>query len=108
MIQAEFLIVGQGISGTFLSWYLQKAQRSFFVIDHFEANASSRVAAGIINPVTGRRIVKTWMIDALLPFALNAYQEFGSHLGITAISRKKNDRFFSFRANAARVYRTDQ
>ena len=89
MIQAEFLIVGQGISGTFLSWYLKKARRSFVVIDHFEPNSSSRVAAGIINPVTGRRIVKTWMIETLLPFALNAYEEFGAHLGITAIIIKK-------------------
>lgn len=94
MIQAEFLVVGQGISGTFLSWYLQKAKRSFVVIDHFEHNSSSRVAAGIINPVTGRRIVKTWMIDTLLPFALDAYQDFGSYLGITAISRKKMIDFF--------------
>jgi glycine/D-amino acid oxidase-like deaminating enzyme len=94
MIQAEFLIVGQGISGTFLSWYLQKAKRSFIVVDHFESNSSSRVAAGIINPVTGRRIVKTWMIDTLLPFALEAYQEFGSHLGISTISKKKMVDFF--------------
>jgi glycine/D-amino acid oxidase-like deaminating enzyme len=94
MIQAEFLIVGQGISGTFLSWYLQKAKRSFVVVDYFEPNSSSRVAAGIINPVTGRRIVKTWMIETLLPFALNAYREFGLNLGISAISRKKMIDFF--------------
>jgi glycine/D-amino acid oxidase-like deaminating enzyme len=94
MIQAEFLIVGQGISGTFLSWYLQKAGRSFIVIDHFEPNSSSRVAAGIINPVTGRRIVKTWMIETLMLHALNAYQEIGAYMGITAISRKKMVDFF--------------
>jgi glycine/D-amino acid oxidase-like deaminating enzyme len=94
MIQTEFLVVGQGISGTFLSWYLQKAKRSFIVVDHFEHNSSSRVAAGIINPVTGRRIVKTWMIETLLPFAIDAYQEFGLQLGITAISRKKMIDFF--------------
>lgn len=94
MIQTEFLVVGQGISGTFLSWYLQKANRSFVVIDHFEPNSSSRVAAGIINPVTGRRIVKTWMVETLLPFAVNAYQEFGTYLGTTAISRKKMIDFF--------------
>lgn len=94
MIQVEFLIVGQGISGTFLSWYLQKANRTFVVIDHFEPNSSSRVAAGIINPVTGRRIVKTWMIETLLPYALDAYQQLGSQLGITAISRKRMIDFF--------------
>src|SRR5215204_1571960 len=64
----EFLIIGQGISGTWLSYYLQKANKSFVVIDNDQPNSASRVAAGIINPVTGRRIVKTWMIDELLSF----------------------------------------
>jgi glycine/D-amino acid oxidase-like deaminating enzyme len=67
-MQTEFLIVGQGISGTWLSYYLQKANRSFIVIDNEQPNSASRVAAGIINPVTGRRIVKTWMIDELFLF----------------------------------------
>ncbi len=94
MITTEFLIVGQGISGTFLSWYLHKAGRSFHIIDNCDPSSSSRVAAGIINPVTGRRIVKTWLIDELLPFALNAYKQIGEHLGIEAISRKKMIDFF--------------
>lgn len=94
MKKIEFLIVGQGISGTFLSWYLYKAGRSFIVIDQYDASSSSQVAAGIINPVTGRRIVKTWMIDELLPFALNAYKELGQHLGINAINTKKLIDFF--------------
>ena len=94
MIKTEFLIVGQGITGTFLSWYLDQLKRSFIVIDHFDPSSSSQVAAGIINPVTGRRIVKTWMIDELLPFALNAYKEIGQHLGINTISRKTIIDFF--------------
>ena len=94
MIKTEFIIVGQGISGTFLSWYLHKANRSFVVIDHFDPSSSSQVAAGIINPVTGRRIVKTWMIDTLLPFAENASRELSVQLGISTISRKKMIDFF--------------
>lgn len=94
MTKTEFLIVGQGISGTFLSWYLHKAGRSFVVIDNNEPSSSSRVAAGIINPVTGRRIVKTWMIDDILPFAARAYKEMGEELGITAITQTKMVEFF--------------
>lgn len=94
MIKTEFLIVGQGITGTFLSWYLYQSKRSFVVFDYYDPSSSSQVAAGIINPVTGRRIVKTWMIDELLPFALNAYEEFGKYLGINAISRKTIIDFF--------------
>src|SRR5688500_17540147 len=90
----DHLIIGQGICGTFLSWYLQKANRSFIIIDDARPNTASRVAAGIINPVTGRRIVKTWMIDELMPFAQNAYEDLGAALNIEAIRQKNIIDFF--------------
>src|SRR5215204_253572 len=93
-MHVDHLIIGQGICGTFLSWYLQKANRSFFIIDEARPNTASRVAAGIINPVTGRRIVKTWMIDQLIPFAQNSYKELGAALNITAIQQKNIIDFF--------------
>lgn len=94
MTKTEFLIIGQGISGTFLSWYLHKAGRSFVVMDNNDPASSTRVAAGIINPVTGRRVVKTWLIDTILPFAVDAYREMGRELDIEAISQKKMIEFF--------------
>jgi len=84
----DYLVIGQGISGTWLSYYLEKAKRSFVVIDNDNPNSASRVAAGIINPVTGRRIVKTWMIDELLSFLIPAYRELGKELCINAFDRK--------------------
>src|SRR6187455_1306664 len=84
----DYLIIGQGISGTWLRYYLQKLNKSFIVLDNDQPNSASRVAAGIINPVTGRRIVKTWMIDELLSFLLPAYEELGNELGIKAIEKK--------------------
>ncbi|MFI5132797.1 MAG: NAD(P)/FAD-dependent oxidoreductase [Chitinophagales bacterium] len=93
-MQTEYIIVGQGLCGTWLSWYLQKEKKSFLVIDNDQPNTASRIAAGIINPVTGRRIVKTWMIDELLPFIETAYTEFGKKLGIKAISPKTIIDFF--------------
>jgi len=84
----DYLIIGQGISGTWLSYYLEKANKSFIVLDNDQHNSASRVAAGIINPVTGRRIVKTWMIDELLSFLIPAYEELGKKLDIKAIEKK--------------------
>ncbi len=81
----DYLIVGQGISGTFLSYYLQKAGQSVVVIDPASEHTASKVASGIINPVTGRRIVKTWLIDELLPFVWTAYQQLGAELKATLI-----------------------
>jgi glycine/D-amino acid oxidase-like deaminating enzyme len=94
MTNTEFLIVGQGISGTFVSWYLHKAGRQFVVIDNNDIQTASRVAAGIINPVTGRRVVRTWMIETLMPFAIAAYREIGDFLGIDPVEERKIIDFF--------------
>src|SRR5688572_3581998 len=92
--QTEYLIIGQGISGTFLSYYLRKENKSFLVIDNNYSNSPSKIAAGIINPVTGRRLVTVWKVDEILPYAWKAYQELGNDLGITAISQKTIIDFF--------------
>jgi len=60
-MQVDVLIIGQGICGTMLSWWLEKAGMSYVVADDPKPDSASRVAAGVINPVTGRRMVKTWM-----------------------------------------------
>ena len=90
----DYLIVGQGISGTWLSYYLQKENKSFLVIDNNFSAAPSRIAAGIINPVTGRRHVEVWMAKEILSFAWKAYQEIGNELNIDAISQKNIIDFF--------------
>jgi len=93
-MKVEFLIIGQGLCGTWLSYYLHKAKRSFLVIDNNQLDTSSRIAAGIINPVTGRRLVKAWMIDELLPGLKKSYTELGNDLKITAITQKNIIDFF--------------
>lgn len=90
----DYLIIGQGISGTWLSYYLEKENKSFLVIDNNDPKAPSRLAAGIVNPVTGRRHVETWMIDELLPNTWNVYTQLGKELGIKGISQKNVVDFF--------------
>lgn len=80
MENVEVLIVGQGLAGTWLSYWLHKAGVSFKLIDQVNPDGASLRAAGLINPVTGRRLVTTWMINELMPFAKNAYQEIGDFL----------------------------
>ncbi len=81
----DYLIIGQGLSGTFLSYYLLKAGKKIVVIDKNKPFTASKVASGLINPVTGRRVVRTWRIEELLPFALKAYTELGNEFGKTLI-----------------------
>ncbi|HYF32920.1 MAG TPA: FAD-binding oxidoreductase [Chitinophagaceae bacterium] len=94
-MHADFLIIGQGISGSFLSWYLQRAGASCIIIDDHKHNTASRVAAGLINPVTGRRLVRSWMTDELMPFAWNAYTTVGKELGVDCIREASLLQFFN-------------
>lgn len=93
-MQTDFLIVGQGIAGTWLSYFLLKEGYSCIVIDEWNDSTASRVAAGMINPVTGRKVVRTWMIEELLPFAEKAYTEIGQFLQATTIEQKDIIDFF--------------
>lgn len=93
-MQVDYLIIGQGISGTWLSYYLQKEGKSFLIIDNNSPGSSSKIAAGIINSVTGRRHVTVWMAEEILPFAWDAYSQIGNELSISAISQKNIIDFF--------------
>lgn len=81
----DYLIVGQGLAGTLLGYRLETAGQSVVYLDHPEQTAATEVAAGIINPITGRRFVKSWRIDELLPVARELYQE---------LEQLLNDRFY--------------
>ncbi|MBM3413091.1 MAG: FAD-binding oxidoreductase [Bacteroidetes bacterium] len=87
-MNTEVLVIGQGISGTWLSYYLEKNEIDHFVIDQENPQSASRQAGGLINPVTGRNKVKTWMADQLLPFCLTAYQQLGACLDTEVIDAK--------------------
>ncbi|MFN4315596.1 MAG: NAD(P)/FAD-dependent oxidoreductase [Chitinophagaceae bacterium] len=93
-MQVDYLLIGQGISGTFLSHYLLKAGKSVLVIDEPQPWSPSRVAAGIMNPVTGRRLSTVWKAKEIFDFIPDAYTEIGQLLNIEAFSRKDVLDFF--------------
>jgi glycine/D-amino acid oxidase-like deaminating enzyme len=93
-MQVDYLIVGQGVCGTMLSWFLHKEGKTFVVIDNGNEHSSSKVAAGIINPVTGRRYVTTWMIEELIPFAEQTYDALASYFDTKYLFAKSIIDFF--------------
>jgi glycine oxidase len=73
--RADYMIVGQGLVGSALAIQLLKRNKKILVIDQPFANSSSRVAAGLFNPITGRHMIKTWMADKLFPYFHTFYRE---------------------------------
>lgn len=78
----DFFIAGQGLAGTLLSWFLRRQGARVDVADDGHRTASSTVAAGILNPVTGRYFVKSWRYEALWPVAVETYRALEAELGV--------------------------
>lgn len=74
-MKVDYLIVGQGIAGTTLSHTLLQQGKKVLVLDAYNPHNASRVAGGICNPITGRKLVKTWMADEIFPFFKTFYQK---------------------------------
>ncbi|MDX2135299.1 MAG: FAD-dependent oxidoreductase [Saprospiraceae bacterium] len=82
MSPPRFLVIGQGIAGTVLSFVLRRQGADVTLADAGFRDAASAAAAGIINPITGKNYVKSWRADDLLPSANRIYGEMERSLGI--------------------------
>lgn len=92
---ADYLIIGQGLCGTWLSYYLLKADASVVMVDSGTGRSASGVASGIINPVTGKRLARQWMADTILPFASKAYTAMSHDTGTALATEMSIHNFFA-------------
>ncbi|MBK6267375.1 FAD-binding oxidoreductase [Marivirga sp. S37H4] len=72
-MMVDFLIVGHGIAGICVAEHLERYGATFSVINHENTHSSSRVAAGLYNPITGRKMKKTWLADEIFPYLESFY-----------------------------------
>jgi glycine oxidase len=94
-MRADILIIGQGLAGTMLAWEFERAGIPFSIADGGHANATTAAGAGIINPITGQRLVKSWHFETLMPVARIAYQELERTLGVSLWREMRVRRFFA-------------
>ncbi len=79
--EPRYIIAGQGIAGTVLALTLLNKGHRVMVVDDPRFSSCSSVAAGNINPILLRRLVKTWKADEVVPFALDFYPQCEKLLG---------------------------
>ncbi len=77
----DAIIVGQGLAGSLLAWEMINAGQHVLVIDNHHYGSSSKVAAGIINPITGHRINLTSGFVEFLGIAKNTYHQLAETFG---------------------------
>jgi glycine/D-amino acid oxidase-like deaminating enzyme len=81
MKKLDVIIVGGGLAGTVLAWHLRELDQSFLIFDNPERPSSSRVAGGLFNPVTGKYLAKTWLVEELFEYLAPFYNNIENQTG---------------------------
>ena len=77
----DYLILGQGLAGSLLAWQLIQHGKRVLVVDDGHRTSSSRVAAGLVNPLAGMRFNAAPHTDAWLKALQPAYRLLTDTLG---------------------------
>ncbi len=90
----DTLIIGQGLAGSLLAWQLLEQGQRVMLISREDRQCASRMAAGLVNPVTGKRLVLSAQIEQYLPTALSLYQQLEQHFSQRFYHQKSMLRLF--------------
>ncbi len=89
----DVLIVGQGLAGSTLGYYLSQTSAKFAIIDNRHRFSSSKIAGGIVDPLSGKRLTLSWKAELLIPFAKQFYESLETVFCRRLITRKNVIRF---------------
>lgn len=87
MRAVDYIIVGQGLAGSCLALELVKRKKRLLLIDAFDKNSASRIAAGIFNPITGRTNQPTWLAEGIFKSLSNFYSSLEKLLSSKFLNR---------------------
>ncbi len=99
--EVDYLIVGQGLAGTALAWTAIRAGKRVLVVDRQEPVTSSKVAAGILNPITGDKLNLGWKVEELWPVAKSFYRNWEQEQGALVFHETPILRLFTSAHQAA-------
>jgi glycine/D-amino acid oxidase-like deaminating enzyme len=85
MKEVDFLIVGQGLAGSLLAWQLHQRGKKIAVVDEDKKCTSSKIAAGMFNPINTKRFTVSATAQQDIENALSVYQSIEQALGISII-----------------------
>lgn len=81
MDMLDYIVVGQGIAGSCLGFELLERGYKIRIFDDSWRDAACLVAAGVVNPITGKRLVKSWRSAVAHPYAKKFYRNLERELG---------------------------
>lgn len=81
MTRVDVVVVGHGLAGAAAAWHLRRLGRRVLVVDAADPDAASRVAAGLVTPVTGFRRAPSWRFGEFWPAAVAFYRRVEADTG---------------------------
>jgi glycine/D-amino acid oxidase-like deaminating enzyme len=108
MKRVDCVIIGQGLAGTTLAWQLHRRGFRVLVIDREGRGSASRIAAGLITPVTGKRLAKSWRWDELYPAATAFYRNLEAETGEALLHQRPALRLFIDEAERDEFHRRSE
>jgi len=94
-MKVDFLIVGHGIAGISIYEHLASEGKSCLIINEEIKFSSSKVAAGLYNPITGRKMKQTWKANELFPYLQTFYNQLQNKLNAEILIEKSIYRPFA-------------
>jgi glycine oxidase len=82
-VHFNYIIVGQGIAGSVLALELSGRGKKVLIIDEENESSSSKIAAGIYNPIVFKRLVKSWDVENFIPALDRFYNNFEKNFKLT-------------------------
>src|SRR5258707_608603 len=80
-IKVDHIIVGQGLAGSCLAIQLLSRGKKILIFDEPEKNRASSIAAGLFNPITGKRMSKSWKAKEIFSYLVEFYGKSEEVLG---------------------------
>jgi glycine oxidase len=81
----NFLIVGQGLAGSLLFWELFRKGCRVAVVDEGLPVTSSKIAAGMFNPINTKRFTVSSKAGIVIPQALELYRSIETALSVSIV-----------------------
>jgi glycine/D-amino acid oxidase-like deaminating enzyme len=70
----DLIVIGAGLAGSAVAWQAYARGLRVAIIDRQEPQTSSRIAAGLVTPITGSRAASSWGWDEFFPVADDFYR----------------------------------
>ncbi len=103
----DFVVIGQGLAGTTLAWHLKWRGLRGLIVDRDDGTSASKVAAGLMTPVTGKRLVPAWRLDETWTAAEKFYRQVEAETHSQFLTQPGQVRLFESEESKAEFERRD-